>query len=70
MQDGLDYGKTFRVLNVIDDFNRDVLWSIADISIGLRRLIREQERLVAIMGRPSVICVDNGPELTSTNFQL
>lgn len=70
MQDSLSYGKTFRVLNVMDDFNREALWNVIDVSIGSRRLIRELDRLVAFRGRPEAIRVDNGPEFTSANFQI
>ena len=52
MQDSLSYGKTFKVLNVIDDFNREALWNIADVSIGSQRLIRELDRLIAYRGKP------------------
>ena len=44
MQDSLSYGKTFRVLNVLDDFNREVLWNVIDVSIGSQRLVRELDR--------------------------
>lgn len=70
MHDSLSYGKSFRVLNIIDDFNREALWNVADVSIGSQRLVRELDRLVAFRGRPSIIRVDNGPEFTSANFQL
>ena len=70
MHDSLSYGKSFRVLNVIDDFNREALWNIADVSIGSQRLVRELDRLVAFRGKPYTIRVDNGPEFTSANFQL
>lgn len=70
MQDSLSYGKTFRVLNVLDDFNREALWNVVDVSIGSQRLVRELDSLVAFRGAPEAIRVDNGPEFTSANFQL
>jgi putative transposase len=70
MQDSLNYGKTFRVLNVLDDFNREALWNVIDVSIGSQRLVRELDRLVALRGVPEAIRVDNGPEFTSANFQI
>lgn len=70
MHDSLNYGKSFRTLNVIDDFNREALWNVADVSIGSQRLVRELDRLISSRGRPDVIRVDNGPEFTSANFQL
>ena len=70
MHDSLSYGKTFRVLNIIDDFNREALWNVVDVSIGSLRLIRELDRLIAYRGKPEAIRVDNGPEFTSANFQI
>ena len=70
MQDSLSYGKTFRVLNVLDDFNREALWNVIDVSIGSQRLVRELDRLVGLRGVPEAIRVDNGPEFTSANFQI
>ncbi len=70
IQDSLSYGKTFRVLNVMDDFNREALWNVVDVSIGSRRLVRELDRLIAVRGKPEAIRVDNGPEFTSANFQI
>jgi putative transposase len=70
MHDSLSYGKTFRVLNIIDDFNREALWNVVDVSIGSLRLIRELDRLIGYRGKPEAIRVDNGPEFTSANFQI
>jgi putative transposase len=70
IQDSLSYGKTFRVLNVLDDFNREALWNEIDVSIGSQRLVRELDRLVALRGVPEAIRVDNGPEFASANFQI
>ena len=63
MQDSLSYGKTFRVFNVLDDFNREALWNVIGVSIG-------SQRLVALRGLPEAIRVDNGLEFTSANFQI
>ncbi|MEL6676861.1 MAG: IS3 family transposase [Bacteroidota bacterium] len=62
MHDSLSYGKTFRTLNVIDDFNREVLNIVIDTSIGSKRVVRELDQLIEWRGKPKQIRVDNGPE--------
>ncbi len=65
MHDSLWNGKTYRLLNIIDDFNRQVLAIEADTSIPALRVIRILERLKETRGLPKMIRVDNGPELIS-----
>lgn len=62
MSDSLTDGRAFRTLNIIDDFNREVLWIEVDTSLPARRVIRVVEQLVAERGYPHVIRSDNGPE--------
>lgn len=62
MQDNLSDGKKFRVLNIIDDFNREGLAIIPSKSITSHRVITELENLITWRGRPEKIRVDNGPE--------
>lgn len=65
MQDSLWDGRKYRLLNVIDDYNREVLAIEADISLPALRVIRVLERLEATRGLPGMIRVDNGPEFIS-----
>lgn len=65
MHDRLWDGRAFRLLNVIDDFNRQVLWIEADTSLPAQRVIRVLERLAESRGLPPMIRVDNGPEFVS-----
>jgi putative transposase len=65
MHDTLASGKTLRTLNVIDDFNREVLSITVDTSLPSQRVIRELETLVDWRGRPDAIRSDNGPEFIS-----
>ena len=58
----------FRLLNVIDDFNREILAIEADTSLPTARLIRVLEYLKEFRGLPSMIRVDNGPEFISQNL--
>jgi len=62
MHDTLQNGKTIRTLNVIDDFNREVLSITADTSLPAARVIRELEQLIDWRGKPERIRSDNGPE--------
>jgi putative transposase len=66
MHDTLMNGRKFRVLNVIDDFNREALISEPYFSISAERVIKILERLVLEKGKPAAIRVDNGPEFIST----
>ena len=65
MNDSLWDGRKFRLLNVIDDYNREVLAMEADFSIPALRLIRVLEYLKEFRGLPEMIRVDNGPEFIS-----
>ncbi len=65
MHDSLWDGRTFRLLNVIDDFNRQVLRIESDTSLPALRVIRVLEQLEESRGLPEMIRVDNGPEFIS-----
>jgi len=62
MQDRLMNGRKFRVLNIIDDFNREALRIEPYFSITSDRVIKILERLTLEKGSPGAIRVDNGPE--------
>jgi putative transposase len=63
--DVLSWGRRFRVLAIVDDFTREALALVVDISIGGERVVRELDALIARRGRPATIVSDNGTELTS-----
>ncbi|MGH2612833.1 MAG: IS3 family transposase [Rhabdochlamydiaceae bacterium] len=65
MSDSLYNNRKFRVLNIIDDFNREALTMVSDISITATRLVRELEILKEMHGKPERIRTDNGPEFIS-----
>ena len=69
MSDSLVDGRRFRLLNVLDDFNRESLAMEADSSLPTRRVIRVLEHLVAQRGKPANIRVDNGPEVISHKLE-
>lgn len=70
MSDSLWDGKKIRLLNVIDDFNREVLWIETDTSLPTLRVIRVLEALKELRGLPSMIRVDNGPEFISHQLDV
>jgi len=65
MSASLANGRAFRMLNMIDDFNREVLWIEVDTSIPAQRLIRVLNTLADWRDFPNHIRMVNGPELTS-----
>jgi putative transposase len=65
MHDTLWDGRSFRLLNIIDDYNRQILAIEADTSLPVLRLIRVLERLKESRGLPQMIRADNGPEFVS-----
>ena len=69
MSDSLSNGRTFRTLNVIDDFNREALWIEVDTSLPAERVVRVLEQLLDWRGKPTNIRMDNGPELISQRLE-
>ena len=69
MTDSLVDGRRFRLLNIMDDYNRESLAVEADTSLPAARVIRVLERLVEFRGAPESIRVDNGPEFISDRLQ-
>ena len=65
MSDSLQDGRKVRLLNIIDDFNRECLAIEVDTSLPTKRLIRVLIRLIKERGIPANIRVDNGPEFIS-----
>lgn len=65
MADSLHGGGRFRILNIIDDHNRECLAMEVGTSLPALRVIRTLERLLEWRQKPSSIRVDNGPEFDS-----
>jgi putative transposase len=62
MTDTLCDGQQFRTFNVIDDFNREVLFIEVDFSLKSSRVIWVLRHLVNKHSKPVRIRMDNGPE--------
>ena len=70
MSDSLWDGRRFRLLNIIDDYNREVVAMEAEYSIPTIRLIRTLDYLKEFRGLPKMIRMDNGPEFISQRLEL
>lgn len=62
MHDQLADGRSIRVLNVIDDFNRGALGFEIEFSLPSERAIRTLKQIIGWRGKPSAIRCDNGSE--------
>ena len=65
MHDQLEDGRSFRLLNILDDCNREGLGIEVDFSLPAGRVIRTLDRLIEWRGKPKRIRCDNGPEYIS-----
>ncbi len=68
MSDSLYHGRRFRTLNIMDDYNRELLWIEIGLSIGASSLVKILDCLIKERGKPQVIRVDNGVEFRSVAF--
>lgn len=59
MSDALITGQKFRIFNVIDDFNREILGIEIDTNLPSGRIVRVLDRIATWRGYPRI---DNGPE--------
>ena len=69
MHNHLEDGRTFRLFNVIDDYNREAIGMEADFSLPAERVIRELKQMISWRGKPLVIRCDNGPDTSVLPFK-
>lgn len=69
VEDGLWDGRKFRLLAVIDDFNREVLAVEIDTSLPAARVVRALEWVRQVRGAPRRLRMDNGPEFISHKLE-
>ena len=65
MHDQLSDSRSYRLFNVIDDFNREGLTIEVDFSLPASRVIRVLDQVIEWRGKPKYIRCDNGPEYIS-----
>ncbi len=63
-------GRSFRLFNLIDNFNRGALIIEIDLSLPSARVIRALKQVIAWRGKTSVILCDNGPEYEYVSAQI
>jgi putative transposase len=68
MHDAPYDGRRFRTLSVVDEGNREGLAIEVGTSIPAGRVIRLMSQLGEIYSKPDAIRLDNGPELTASDF--
>jgi len=68
VSDTLSSGRTFRCLNIVDEFSRECVALYPSHSIPAVRVIDVLERLRQDRGLPKVIVTDNGSEFMSRAF--
>ena len=66
--DVLTDGRRFRILNVLDDYNRQLLGVEIDFSLPASRVVQVLTHLVDSHGCPAHLCTDNGPKFISTRL--
>ena len=62
MHDQLADSRSYRLFNVIDDFNREGLAIEVDFSLPASRVVRALDQIIEWRGKPNRIRCDNGPE--------
>ena len=68
MQDSLWNGRKYRLLNIMDDYNRELLTVEIDTSLPSARVVRALEWIAEDRGLPKAIRVDNGPVFISNKL--
>ena len=65
VSDQLSNGRRFRVLNVVDDYLREMVSQLVSTSIAGQQMACLLDQLGEARSLPPMIVCDNGPELTS-----
>ncbi|OMH39608.1 integrase [Motiliproteus sp. MSK22-1] len=65
VSDQLSTGRRFRVLNIVDDYSREIVGQLVSVSISGARVARFLDELRDNRGLPKSIVCDNGTEFTS-----
>ena len=68
MYDRLESGRMVRILNVIDDYNREALLCEPGFGFSSQRVVEHFQRLIECHGKPASIRTDNGTEFLAGSF--
>jgi len=68
VSDQLSNGRRFRILNVVDDFSREMIGQLVSVSISGTQVARFLNQLVEERGSPRKVICDNGTEFTSKSM--
>ena len=61
MSDSLLTGRSFRISNIIDDYNRQALCATPDFLVSATCILSHFKQTTEIYGKPLEIRVDKGP---------
>jgi putative transposase len=64
MGDSLASGRTFRILNIVDDYSREAVATEIDTSLPGLRVVRVLDAVAQTRSLPAMLVCDNGPEFT------
>jgi putative transposase len=70
MSDTLYSGKRYRILNIMDEFNRELIEFEVGTSLPSSKVIQALQRAIDFRGKPKSIRVDNGPEFISHKLEM
>ena len=65
MHDQLSDGRTFRVMNVIDDYNCEALGMEIDFSLPSERVIWALKQIIDWPGRPDIFGATTGRKISA-----
>ena len=65
MHDQFNDGRSYRLLSVIDDFNREGFGIEVDFSLSVKQVILPLEHTIDLASKPRSIRCDNGPKYIS-----
>ncbi len=69
MSDTLYKGRRYRILNIMDEFNREFIEFKVGTSLPAIKVIQALQRAIDFRGKPKSIRVDNGPEFISYKLE-
>lgn len=68
MHDQLSDGRSYRLFNVLDNFNREARAIDIDLSLPSERVVRALVQIIEWRDKPQVIRSDHGPEYIGGTF--